>query len=1221
MTESSHFALKQARARTGDADQLHQATDGQGVPQPAARFAMRALFLGLLTFALAFGGIALTQLDDRIATIWLANAATVGVMVRAPRRDWAKLLAIALGANLAANLVNRDPAMRAAVLAAVNVVECAIVVFGIRKRFDPTSRFDDGRVVARYLLYAGGVAPVCAAGLAAALLSATHNAPFLATLIHWYVADALGLLTLGALFLSAPPSLAEVRKDAAVQCFGCIALACGATALAFSFEAPPLLFAIAPVLMTATLRAPLPGALANVVGCVAIAIAMTLAGHGPIAAADVDPATKTYLLQGFVASLLFVVLPVRALIGERDRLGGLVERSERLFSRIAEASPAGTIHFDPLGSPDFANSRWTAMTGLGRSALRDERWLGAIHPADRSAATSLWSRARATLQPCTAEYRFLKAGTPAGHAELNIYPEVEGARVLGFVVRLTDVSARRAVEDALQQREALYRLVTENAQDVILRLGLDGCPLYVSGAVLRVTGYAPAELVGRSLAELIHPEDVPIFTQTLDRLSVGSADSSIEFRLRRHSGEYHWFEMSQRPLFDQQGAAVEFVASLRDVDLRRQSDLIAGDAAAKLRETNRLLLLAEELAGVGHWRFNPTDGEMDYSPEVNRMLRRSHADRLRAGDVMGIVHPEDRRTLRACLAAARRPRATAECAIRVTAKNGGVRNLRLAAQAERDGEHFAGWLGVIRDVTDDLATQAALIAARDEAQAAASAKSRFLATMSHEIRTPMTGVLGMIDLLRDSTSRNERRRYFAALKQSADLLMAVLDDVLDYSKVDSGALRLEHRDFDLDAVVAATLDLFAGAATQKGLALKLDRRLEAPAMVCGDPVRLQQILSNLLSNAVKFTESGSITLVITADRAPEGKLRYRFDVADTGIGLFPGQIDGLFEPFMQADASTARQFGGTGLGLAISRRLVEAMGGKLHVRSTPGTGSIFTFDIILSRATLDKGSDDPVIASPDGHRPLNILVAEDNPVSQMLVAALVRRLGHEVTIAGNGRVAVDEATAGHFDAILMDMQMPELDGLAATRAIRASGGPCAAVPILALTADASPERRRFYDGAGLSGFLTKPIARQALAACLDEIGASTPAPAPLASSRSATAVFERARVEELRGVLGEARFEDLLALLMAECRERPARLRAEQYRGDLAALRAEAHSLFGAAASIGACALGDVAMQLETVDDIAAAVPLIEALDQAARETLGAAQQMLSRFDADQALA
>jgi len=544
------------------------------------------------------------------------------------------------------------------------------------------------------------------------------------------------------------------------------------------------MFAVAPVMMIATLRAPLIGTMAALTSCAIIAVAATASGVGPLARADLDPATRVHLLQALIASLLFVVLPVRALIGERDRLGRVIARSGRLFSTIAEASPAGAIHFDSLGQPTFINQRWTDLTGCDRDALDHGRWLDAIDPADRGAANSLWSRARATLEPCSGEYRFLAHDAPVGFAELQFYPEVEGGRVLGFVGRLTDVTSRRRAEEALQQREARYRLVTENAHDVILRLGLDGCPLYVSGASLRVTGFAPAELIGRPLSERIHPEDVPVFTQALARLAAGSADGAIEFRLRHRDGHYSWFESSQRPVFDDAGAPTELVASLRNIDLRRQSEQIANAASVKLRDTIRLMLLAEKLAGVGSWQLDIRDRALVLAPQINRILGRERADRLRASEILNVVHDSDRRRLLACLARARRRAETCECALRVHAGDV-LRHVRLVAQAEHECGAFVGWVGVAHDVTDKVTTEAALIEARDEARAGALAKSHVLATMSHEIRTAMTGVLGTIELLRDDPPPHERDRYSAALAQSAAMLMSVLDDMLDFSKIAS----------------------------------------------------------------------------------------------------------------------------------------------------------------------------------------------------------------------------------------------------------------------------------------------------------------------------------------------------------------------------------------------------------------------------------------------------
>lgn len=639
---------------------------------------IRALVLAGLVFALAFGAVALTKLHDRTASVWLANAVVVAIVIRAPRSQWFALVAIAFLANLGANLANDDPMLRAASLSAINMVECMIVILLLGRRFEQSSGFDDGAVVGRFLLYAGVVAPLASATLAAASLSLTDGAPFFSTLTGWYIADALGLLTLGTLMLAAPTGRVAARRGEWLGGGAGVLLSCLVSLAAFGQDIAPLLFAVPPVLMITTLRAPLAGAMSALTLCAAIAIGATILGEGPIAHADLDAATRLYVLQGFVASMLFVMLPVRALAGERDRLGGVIARSERLFSRIAEASPSGTIHFDPLGLPTFASHRWTLLTGLDRTKLGEDRWLEAIAPADRSAASSLWAHARATLEPCTGEFLFCKNGEQAGFAELNLYPEVEDDKVLGFVARLSDVTDRRLAEDALQEREADYRLVTENAQDVILRLGFDGRPLYVSGASFRVTGYAPVELLGRPLSDLIHGDDLPMFKRSLERMAEGITDPSIEFRLRHRDGHFGWFESSQRVLFDHDGQPIELVASLRDIELRRRSEATAAAAAEQLRETNRLLLLAEGLAGVGHWRFDPGASELYHSPQINRILKQPQDNRLRVGNIPGMVHADDRRLLLVCLARTRRTPGTAECAIRLKTRDG-LRHVRLVA--------------------------------------------------------------------------------------------------------------------------------------------------------------------------------------------------------------------------------------------------------------------------------------------------------------------------------------------------------------------------------------------------------------------------------------------------------------------------------------------------------------------------------------------------------------
>ena len=507
---------------------------------------------------------------------------------------------------------------------------------------------------------------------------------------------------------------------------------------------------------------------------------------------------------------------------------------------------------------------------------------------------------------------------------------------------------------------------------------------------------------------------------------------------------------------------------------------------------------------------------------------------------------------------------------------------------------------------------AVAVLARDEARAATHAKSNFLAMISHEIRTPMTGVLGMIELLHSNPPKGERERYFSSLKQSATLLMTVLDDVLDYSKFESGQFTLDATDFDFEELAQSTLDLFGNAASKKGLLISMTFDCAGGAIVHGDPVRLQQVMCNLISNAIKFTDHGHVTIAIRSTALDKDRKRWRFEVKDSGIGIAKADLDRLFRPFVQADSSTSRRFGGTGLGLAISRWLVKAMGGTLAVESHFGGGSTFWFEVALPDGEAIAWH--KLVAAPlPLSRALEILVAEDNPVNQMLIAAILRRMGHAATLVENGRLAVEAAKDRPFDCILMDMQMPEMDGLAATRAIRASGGPCAAVPIIALTADASPERRRFYDNAGLTGYLAKPIDQAALAARLAAIGgeAKAMARADAPETTSEAALLDKTHINQLCAAIGPARFDQLVTLLAKELVDRPTIIRRAVLAGDFARARSESHSLKGATMSVGAMALGQAAAALELAPDVAAMNLALADLDRQVARTRQAIATLL----------
>jgi CheY-like chemotaxis protein len=365
---------------------------------------------------------------------------------------------------------------------------------------------------------------------------------------------------------------------------------------------------------------------------------------------------------------------------------------------------------------------------------------------------------------------------------------------------------------------------------------------------------------------------------------------------------------------------------------------------------------------------------------------------------------------------------------------------------------------------------------RLEAEAATVAKSRFLAAMSHEIRTPMSGVVGLLGLMLDDPLPEKQRERAKIALASAQSLLQILNDILDFSKLEARQIRVCEENVDVRRLIDEVMELMAAPAEQKGLRLGVEVAESVPKRIFADPMRLRQVLTNLLSNATKFTEAGEVR--VRVGYAPEGaEGRLEVEVEDTGIGIAQAHIEQIFQDFVQADNSLTRRAGGTGLGLAISRQLVELMGGALTVRSVPGMGSTFRFSVRTRPAPAAA----PELAAAEERAargmltPMRVLLAEDHATNQYLISAYLGAAGHEVVVVNNGVEAIAAVEAGGFDVVLMDVQMPEVDGLAATRRIRTLPGPAGQVPIIALTANALPEDRESCLEAGMSGYLSKPI--------------------------------------------------------------------------------------------------------------------------------------------------
>ncbi len=759
----------------------------------------------------------------------------------------------------------------------------------------------------------------------------------------------------------------------------------------------------------------------------------------------------------------------------QDRTARLTD-ANRVLESLFETAPSAIVTMDRERKITRWNGTAKELFGWGKEEI-----LGLLSPLGCDRGVDLWDRALQgeTLRGAEVSPRSKDGSVKKALLSSAPLQDCEG-EITGSISILEDLTEFKKVETALRQSEARFRSIFENAAAGVVTLSSEGSILQANPAFCRFLGFSEQELKGMTAHELTHPDDRQA---SIDYYNQGRLDR-VEYNKRyvRKDGTTVWGQFSGNWVIDSEGEKIYLIALVQDITERRLAEI-----ALKESEERWKWALNGNEDGVWDWDLKNNLGYFSrrwkeiLGYEEHEISNTHEAWReLLHPDDLDLAYGEARRHIRGEIPAYR-------VEYRMKCKDGGYKWILVRGKVTSYSEEGVPlrFVGTNTDISVLKQVEYELRGAKEAAEAASRAKGEFLANMSHEIRTPMNGIIGMTDLLADTRLSSEQSEYLDMARESASSLLCLLNEILDFSKIESGKLSLESVDFDLPHCLESALSTIRALALKKGIDLEMELDPRAPRLLQGDPDRLRQVLLNLLGNAVKFTEQGSVVLSLGAkpskgphDAGTSGDIDLHFSIKDTGIGISPAHRRSIFESFAQGDGSVTRKYGGTGLGLAISRELVQLMGGRIWMESVPDKGSCFHFSLRMKIGKEPQlAAAQPPSISGRSSVPLRILLAEDHPINQRLTLRILEKRGHSLRVASNGREALTELEEGLFDLILMDVQMPELDGIEATRIIRAEGaGPAeSSIPIIALTAHAMKGDRERFLAAGMDGYLSKPL--------------------------------------------------------------------------------------------------------------------------------------------------
>jgi PAS domain S-box-containing protein len=749
-----------------------------------------------------------------------------------------------------------------------------------------------------------------------------------------------------------------------------------------------------------------------------------------------------------------------------------------------------------------------------------------------------------------------------------------------FVVAANGLLRYRQLFRELSRSEAWMRALLTTTVDGVITVDSKGSILEFNPAAERIYGWTREEILGQHIRVLIGDADVSERNGLLRALETGEMTAgamNADVIGRRKDGSLVPVRRAAgKARLDGQDLYVSFIT---DISERRAMEQALRASEQQFRS------LIGNIPGISYRSLISGEQPLVFiSDAVERITGYPSADFLGARprrSFGALIHAADRVRVSKEIATALREDRPYLVEYRLLHADGGTRWLWENGTPVRGDDGELHWLdGVVLDITERRQMEEALRDAKEKAEQAAAARASFVANMSHEIRTPMNSILGFTDVLLDGDLPAEQRRHLDTIRSAGRSLLRLLNEILDTAKLEKGAVELEQNDYNLLSLIDELSSTLAANARAKGLHVDVQYDPALPTCLRGDELRVRQVLTNLLDNAIKFTAKGSVTL-----RAELKDEQLHFTVSDTGIGIPPERLAAIFEPFTQADASMTRRFGGTGLGTTISKQLVELMGGRIWAESELGQGT--TFHVLLPLVLARFAPQQPRVRTAAALPPLRVLVADDVPQNQELLQLLLARRGHTMTSASDGAVVVDLAAKGGFDVILMDFQMPTIDGLSATRLIReqAEAAGRKRVPIIAMTASVLDEHRRASAEAGMDGFASKPVDWFSLSHEIARV-------LGLSSARQADADLPAQERQVLNRAAGLRRWsgkEDAYAEALAHFDSQHAELALllskQAASADYRALRMLAHKVRGVAANLGLERLADALGGLEGMVD------------------------------------